>query len=185
MYTFKQLLLSCLCITPFCRADVFSSMMESMNQHMREMEEHMKHIESMMQSKQSFRATSGITFHVTEDKDAVLIQFKGIKSDKELNAVMGEGGNHLHIQTPQGTINLRSRDRFLTIEIQHKEEHKQEDKGRSSSAISMSSSSSSQLLSHKISLDNVNLEYDQDSQLLTISIPKDLGKQVPITIKRK
>lgn len=181
---YKPLLLSCLCIAPASRADVFSSMMASMNQHMRDMEEHMRHIESMMQSRQSLRSPS-ITFNVSEDKENVVIQFKGIKSDKELNAVMGDGGNHLHIQTPQGTINLRTRDRFLTIEINHKEEQKQDDNGRTSSAVSMSSSASSQLLSHKVSLDEVNLEYDQDAQILTLSIPKDLGKRVPITIKKK
>jgi HSP20 family molecular chaperone IbpA len=181
---YKPLLLSCLCIAPAARADVFSSMMASMNQHMRDMEEHMRHIESMMQTRQGLRSPS-ITFNVAEDKENVVIQFKGIKSDKELNAVMGDGGNHLHIQTPQGTINLRARDRFLTIEINHKEEQKQDDNGRASSAVSMSTSASSQLLSHKVSLDDVNLEYDQDAQILTLAIPKDLGKRVPITIKKK
>lgn len=182
---YKPLLLSCLFIAPTARADIFSSMMESMNQHMRDMEEHMQHIENMMQSRQSLRSAPSITFNLSEDKENVLIQFKGIKSDKELNAVMGDGGNQLHIQTPQGTINLRARDRFLTIEINHKEEQKQDDNGRTSTAVSMSSSASSQLLSHKVSLDNVNLEYDQDAQLLTLIIPKDLGKRVPITIKKK
>lgn len=181
---YKSLLFSCLCMAPASRADVFSSMIASMNQHMRDMQEHMQHIENIMQSRQNIRSQS-ITFKLAEDKNHVIIEFKGIKSDKELNAVMGDGGNNLHIQTPQGTINLRARDRFLTIEINHKEEQKQDDNGHTSSAVSISSSVSSQLLSHKICLDEVNLEYDQDTQILTLSIPKDLGKQMPITIKKK
>lgn len=181
---YKPFLISCLCIAPAARADIFSSMIESMNQHMRDMEEHMRHIESMMQSPRNMRSPN-ITFNISEDKENVLIQFKGIKSDKELHAVVGDGSNQLHIQTPQGTINLRTRERFLTIEINHKEEQKQEENGRHNTAVSMSSSASSQLLSQKVLLDNVNLEYDQEAELLTLTMPKDLGRRVPITIKKK
>ncbi len=185
MYPLKPLLLSCLFSTPISRADVFSSMMESMNQHMQQMEEHMKHMENMMQTRQGLSATSAITSEISENDQNVQVQLKGIKSDKELNAIAGDSGNQLTIQTPQGTITLRTRDRLLTLEVTQKEEHKQENKGLKSTAYSMSSSSSSQLLKNKVSLDDVSVEYNQDMQILTIIIPKDMGKNIPITIKKK
>lgn len=185
MYTFKPFLLTCLCAPSISRADLFTEMMQNMNLHMQQMEEHMKYMEDMMQSKQGLRMTSTIAPEISEDDKGIQVQFKGIKSDKELNAVVSDAGNQLTLQTPQGTITLRTKDRFLTVEITQKEEKTEDSKAGKSAAISMSSSSSSQLLKQAVSLDNVSVEYDQSTQTLTIIIPKEMGKNIPITIKKK
>ena len=150
MYNLKPLIFSCLCSTPLSRADdIFSAMMASMNQHMLDMEEDMKRMQDMMQSQQGLRKNSTITYDIADNDKNVLVQFKGISSDEEPRATMGDTGNHLSIHFSHGTINLRTRDRLLTVEINHKEEQTQDTKGRISSAVSISSSSSSQLLSNK------------------------------------
>lgn len=185
MLPLKPLAITCLLSTPMSRTDVFSSMMEAMNQHMQDMENHMKHMETMMQSRQGFKKNPSITYDISEDDKNVTIQFKGIKSDKELNAIMGDSGNNLSIQTPQGTIKLRTKDRLLTVEITHKEEQKMEEKGHITSLMSMNNSSSSQLLENKLSLDNIELEYDQTTEIFKIILPKESVKNIPIKIKRK
>jgi len=186
MYTFKPLLLTCLLSPALSRADLFTDMMQSMNEHMQQMEAHMKHMEDMMQASNKFPVVApAIAYTISEDKDAATIEFKGIQSDKELNAVAGENGDNLTIQTPQGTINIRAHNRILTVEVSHKEEQKKEDKGHTGATVSMSSSSSSRLCKQRLLLNNVDVEYNQKNQILTIVIPKEEGKAIPIAIKKK
>jgi HSP20 family molecular chaperone IbpA len=179
MHTLRPLIFSSLLAAPHARADLLSHMMESI----KEMENHIKHMQDTMRSRQGLISPSTISYDISDGDETVELLFKGIKTDKELNAVMDDTGNQLTIQTPQGSINLRAKDRLLVIEIRQKEEIKQDNKGQASAAISISNSSSSQLLAHKITLDDVSIDYDQTTHELKVSIPKNLGKRIPIKVR--
>lgn len=105
------------------------------------------------------------------------------------DATMDQDSNTLNVSTPAGTAIIHTDRHFISANFNHQITQEQEIKnGKGKQQVMMSSySQSAKTVSAEMSLEDAHIEYDQEGQKLTISVPlrKKPTTKIPVIIKEK
>jgi hypothetical protein len=165
--------------------DPFKNLFKEMEDHFRSLQEHVR------QGIQGISDSAHI--NLEESKKGVLITIKGIETDK-VQATSNDENNNLLIKTGEGDINITTQDNFITIDWQHKkEEQKKNKEGKTETVlVSASHNSYNMMLARSINIgdENIEIDYDKATKILSIEIPyvkapQEQRKAIPVTIKGK
>lgn len=182
------LLLACLASTlsasnsPQQRHNTFRSPLQIFDA----MEENMRFMRQMFQEEEG-----GINFNIEETDGGVLITAKGLDTDT-FDATISDDATNLHIKTNQGIIKLNTDGPYVELSWQQQKEQKETKEGKEKVVfVSSSQQSIGRMLGKSLNLETENLKinYDQSSKMLSVEIPyektRENRKQIPVTIKNK
>lgn len=193
LYSKKQLLLSLL-IGTTCVAtpkSLFEEMIEEVNEMEMRFERRMNRIHEEM--KKAFSAplnndSENTSLSISENKDANCLEIiinPLIVKEKNFDAHLDQETGKMAISTPAGSIYIQTNRHFISAGFNHHSKQDTDLKDAKNTITLSSYIQNAKTLHTEIALEETQIEYDQDSKKLVISIPfrKKVFTKIPVTIK--